>query len=75
MMLEERSRRVDHNTIELTMTLTDPKAYTQPWLDDKMTLKLADSKVEMREDVCVPSEEQKYKELIRNPASGATKPN
>lgn len=75
MMLEERYRRVDHNTIELTMTLTDPNAYTQPWVGDKMTLKLADSKVEMREDVCVPSEEQKYKELIRNPAGGATKPN
>jgi hypothetical protein len=75
MMLEERYRRIDHNTIELQMTITDPKAYAQPWIGSTMTLKLADDKVQMREDVCVPSEEQKYKELIRNPAGGATKPN
>jgi len=74
MKLEERYRRVDRNTIELTMTLTDPQAYTKPWIGDKMTLTRADSKQEMREDVCVPSEEQKYKDLIRNPAGGATKP-
>ena len=30
--------------------------------------------VAMREDVCVPSVEQKYKEVIRNPAGGATIP-
>ena len=75
MMLEERYRRVDHNTIEVMMTLTDPQAYTKPWVGEKITLKLADSTVRMREDVCVPSEEQKYKDLIRNPAGGATKPN
>lgn len=75
MKLEERYRRVDHNTIEITMTLTDSKAFTKPWLGDTMSLRLADSSVEMREDVCVPSEEQRYKELIRNPAGGATKPN
>jgi hypothetical protein len=72
MRLEERYRRVNHDTIELTMTLTDPKAYTQPWVSEKMTMTLADSKTRMREDVCVPSAEQKYKEVIRNPAGGAT---
>ena len=71
MQLEERYRRVDHDTIELTMTLTDPKAYTKPWVSDKMTLTLADKKTVMREDVCVPSAEAKYKEQIRNPAGGA----
>jgi len=71
MRLEERYRRADHNTIELTMTLTDPKAYTKPWVSEKFTLKLADAKTEMREDVCVPSVEAKYKETIREPAGGA----
>jgi hypothetical protein len=28
--LEERYRRVDKDTPELTITLTDPKAYTKP---------------------------------------------
>ena len=71
MRLEERYHRADHNTIELSMTLTDPKAYTKPWIGEKFTFKLADKKTEMREDVCVPSVEAKYKETIRDPAGGA----
>jgi hypothetical protein len=70
----DRYRRVNHDTIELMMTLTDPKAYTQPWVSEKMTLTLADAKTAMREDVCVPSVEQKYKEVIRDPAGGAKIP-
>jgi hypothetical protein len=69
MTLEERFRRVDHDTIELNMTLTDPKAYTKPWVAETKTLAL-DPQMQLREDVCVPSEEQKYKELIREPAAG-----
>jgi hypothetical protein len=72
MRLEERYRRVTRDTIEVTMTLTDPVAYTTPWVSEKMTLTLAEPKTQMREDVCVPSAEQKYKEVIRNPAGGAT---
>lgn len=70
MTLEEPFKRVDHDTIEFTMTLADPKAYTKPWVSDKSTLTLADSKI-MREDVCIPSVEAKYKEEVRNPAGGA----
>jgi hypothetical protein len=72
MRLEERYRRVNHDTIEITMTLTDPRAYITPWVSEKMTLTLADPKTRMREDVCVPSAEQKYKEIIRTPAGSAT---
>ena len=71
MRLEERYRRVDRDTIELRMTITDPKAYTRPWTSEPMTLARADAKTKMREDVCVPSVEQKYKDVIRNPAGGA----
>jgi hypothetical protein len=71
MTLEERFKRVDHDTIEFTMTLNDPKAYLKPWVSDKSTLTLADSKTSMREDICVPSVEAKYKEEVRNPAGGA----
>jgi hypothetical protein len=72
MQLEERYRRVNRDTIELTMTLTDPKAYTQPWVGEKITLARAEAKTSMREDVCVPSVEQKYKEVVRDPAGGAS---
>ena len=37
MSLEERYRRVDHDTMELTLTLTDPKFYTKPWVSEVKT--------------------------------------
>jgi hypothetical protein len=72
MRLVERYRRVDHDTVEFSMVLTDPQAYTAPWVSDKMTLTLADDKTAMREDVCVPSVEEKYREVIREPAGRGT---
>jgi glyoxylase-like metal-dependent hydrolase (beta-lactamase superfamily II) len=75
MRLEERYRRVDHDTIEVRMTLTDPTAYTQPWTAELRTATLVtpglDAHTVMREDVCVPSDEAKYKKLVREPAGDA----
>lgn len=68
MKLQERYRRVDHDTIEATLTLIDSKAYTKPWVSETKTLKL-DPKMQIREDVCVPSDEAKYKEEMRQPAA------
>jgi hypothetical protein len=68
MRVEERYRRVDHDTIELNMTITDPKAYTKPWVGETKTWRL-DPKTQLREDVCVPSDEAKYKEEMRVPAA------
>jgi glyoxylase-like metal-dependent hydrolase (beta-lactamase superfamily II) len=80
MKLVERYRRVDHDTIELTMTLTDPMAYTQPWVSEKKYLEWfpvdelearGSGWNDLREDLCIPSVEAKYKELVREPAAGA----
>jgi len=68
MRLQERFQRVDHDTIESTMTLTDPKAYTMPWVSDKKTWKLT-PKQTMREDVCAPSDEETYRKDMREPAA------
>jgi hypothetical protein len=68
MRLEERFQRVDHDTIQATMTLTDPKAYTTPWVSETKIWKLS-PKEHMREDLCAPSDEQSYKEDIREPAA------
>jgi hypothetical protein len=35
MRIEERFRRVDYDTLEFGMTITDPKAYTAPWSGKK----------------------------------------
>jgi len=41
MKLEERYERIDHDRLALTMTLTDPKIYTKPWVSYRMIFKLA----------------------------------
>jgi hypothetical protein len=82
MRLAERYHRIDHDTIEFTMTITDPRAYTQPWTSASMYLhwsaadELAargDGWEDLREDVCIPSVEAKYKELVREPAGAPAK--
>jgi len=35
MKMVERYRRVDHDHLELVITINDPKAYTEPWVSDK----------------------------------------
>jgi hypothetical protein len=73
MRLQERYRKVDANTIELSMTLTDPKAYTQPWVSEAKTLTRAPGKTEIREDLCVTSDEQEYLDQMRAPAASQAK--
>ena len=76
MHIEERFRRVDHDDLEFSMTLTDPKAYIGPW-SGKKVLRLLNSSQQvqkglwgkrpdgtaygdMREEYCVYSIERKF---------------
>jgi hypothetical protein len=68
MRIEERFQRVDHDTIEARMTFTDPKAYTAPLVSRVTTWKLTPKRI-MREDLCAPSDELRYKEEVREPAA------
>ena len=43
MRIEERYRRLDHDNLEFSLTLTDPKAYTGVWGGKKVMLKLMNS--------------------------------
>ena len=73
MRLQERYRRTDATTLELTMVLTDPEYYTRPWESDRKLFRLNGLQIERPWDeqiYCVPSEEQKFNRLIRDPASG-----
>jgi len=70
--LEERYTRVAHDTINLSMTLTDAATYAKPWVSGAASLRWSPDEV-MREDVCSPSDEKKYLDEIREPA--ARKPN
>jgi hypothetical protein len=71
MRITERYKRIDHDTMQLNLVITDPKSYTKPWVSDTKTYTL-DPNTEIGEDFCVPSEEEAYKQLMREPA--ATKP-
>lgn len=43
MRIEERFKRLDHDTLEFSLTLTDPKAYVGSWGGKKLQLKLMNS--------------------------------
>jgi len=61
MTVEERYRRVDHDHLEMTLNITDPKAYVGTWKGDKKTFKLVEKPTrsafnDFPEDICVWSE-------------------
>jgi hypothetical protein len=72
MKLHEVFRHPDATTLEITMTLDDPKAYTKPWVGNKQTFHLVLPKEQtvMYEYYCVPSEEETFDRGVRNPAGG-----
>jgi hypothetical protein len=64
--LIERYRRVDHDSMQLDLTIDDPKAYTKSWSVTKIyRLKPWD----IGEDVCVVSNEKNFEQGIVKPAS------
>ena len=64
---EERYRRVDANTLEVTVTITDPEIYTKPYVAMKQTFQRA-ARQELEEQLCVPSEAIDYFKTIAEPA-------
>ena len=63
---EERYQRVDHNTIEVTLTITDPQVYEEPWVTvDRFLLSPG---TEIGEYFCVPSEFNQFNEELLAPS-------
>jgi hypothetical protein len=72
--VEERFHRIDHDTLELTVMINDPKMYTKPWVAlDKFHFKLQPDSFDVREMICSPSEFSEYNKVIGIPASGNDK--
>jgi hypothetical protein len=66
--VEERFHRVDHDHMELTVTIDDPKMYTKPWVAlDKQVFKLQPPDFSMAETRCSPSEMAAYDSLVSSP--------
>jgi len=71
MRVQERFHRLDRDTLELSITIDDPKVYQKPWTGtDKLILKLQPANTELLEMICVPTEMELYKKIIANPAAG-----
>jgi hypothetical protein len=70
MRVEERYHRIDHDTLELTVKIDDPKIYTEPWLArDKLPLKLMPANTDTMEMICAPTEAEEYKKSMAIPLS------
>lgn len=67
MHVEERYTRTDHNDLELTVTITDPKIYTKPFVIATNKFKWMPHQQE-DEQLCVPSEAIDYLNTIAIPA-------
>jgi hypothetical protein len=71
MHLTERYRRLNHDTLELAITMDDPKAYTKPWVNPPKLHKLEPT-WEFGEWVCITNENSAYDDAVRKPAGGSS---
>lgn len=73
--VEETFHRVDHDHLQWSVTIDDPKIYTKPWVAmNKFPMKLENPHRDVREMYCSPSEMQKYDKLFGSPSSDDTAP-
>jgi hypothetical protein len=62
---------VDHDHLELTVKIDDPKMYTKPWVArDRLLFQLQKSDYDVREMICSPADAAEYNKLFGNPVSG-----
>jgi len=69
----ERWRKVDANTVQMTITVDDPRTYAKPWTSDPRTLRLqpkGSPNGEILEVIFAPVDEKEFNERVRNPAGG-----
>lgn len=66
MRVEERYRRIDAETLELIITITDPELYSEPWRSDVKRFRLNPSKARRWDEqiYCIPAEEMTYQDLV-----------
>ncbi|MEQ1948846.1 MAG: hypothetical protein ABL995_16770 [Bryobacteraceae bacterium] len=77
MHLTERYKRTYYDTLELQMTIDDPKVYTKPWSSQLKKFRLIEKPKTLEgwqglmEDICAPIEDvDQFNKRIRDPAGG-----
>jgi len=66
----ETFHRVDHDHLEWTEMISDPKMYTKPWVTMSILMVLADPHTDVMEMYCSPVEMEKYYQSYGNAVSG-----
>jgi hypothetical protein len=67
--VQERFTRIDHNDLQLVVTIDDPKLYTKPWVFTTDNFKwIPDQQLE--EQLCLPSEMLEYMKIIGQGGAG-----
>jgi hypothetical protein len=72
MRIVERYKRTGYGTLEAKMTITDPKAYTEPWDTPWHVIKMVPD-TELWEYNCVPSDSAEFNSRVYLPAAGVAK--
>jgi len=71
--VEETFHRVNHEIMELTLTIIDPKMYSKPWVAlNKFTMRLQPDWFDIREMVCSASEAAEYNKTVSEAAARAS---
>jgi hypothetical protein len=69
MRVEERYHRANQNTLELTVTIDDPKTYTKPWVPrNKLPLRLLPPGTDLMEMIPSASEAAAYRKAMADPS-------
>ena len=72
----ETWHRVNHDVLEVTMTIDDPKMYTKPWNPlNKFRMRLQPEWFDIREMICSASEAQEYNKTVAEQAVADKKAN
>jgi hypothetical protein len=70
--IEERWRVVDNETIELTIKVTDPELYSEPWTSSVKSFAFQSKDTlngELMEQIFAPIDEMEFNRRIRDPAA------
>jgi hypothetical protein len=68
MKVQERYTRVDHNNLDVTITIDDPKAYTKPFVISTSHFRWIPQQ-DFEEEICAPSVMAEYLKVIADPAA------
>ena len=72
MHVVERWRRLDYGTLEVQITVNDPKTYTAPWVTPAAKISLVPG-AELWEDFCVPSDYNTFNTDVHLPVATGNK--